>query len=80
MKEDSEFIYLQKKQLYAKQCYYEEHISIMTDFQFDMLEKQSYKKAKELGFRADSYLGPEENEKHHVHWMIGYDENSIYNS
>lgn len=78
MKETEEFIELQKELLRHKFLYYIESIPEITDYDFDMLEKKSLALAKELGFRADSYLGPEDNEKHHVHWMIGYNENSIY--
>ncbi len=79
MKESEEFIQLQKDLLRHKFLYYEECFPEITDYDYDMLEKKSVKMAQELGFRADTYLGPEDNEAHHVHWMIGYNENSIYN-
>ena len=79
MIETNEFIYIQRKLLKAKQIYYnKEELQFLTDYQFDMLEKQSFDIAKKLGFRADKYLGPEKNEKHHIHWMIGYNEINNY--
>lgn len=51
----------------------------ISDYDYDMLERKSFKMARDLGFRADSYEDAEENEKHHVHWMIGYNENNFYN-
>lgn len=80
MKETTEFIYLQQKQLKAKEDYYVNCSPTLTDFQFDMLEKQSYEIARKLSFRADKHLGPEENEEHHIHWMIGFSKNSRYYS
>lgn len=76
--ESIEFIYTQQKLLKAKEDYYVHNLPTLTDFQYDMLEQQSYKLAKELGFRANNFLGPENNEKHHIHWMIGYSLNSTY--
>lgn len=67
-----EFKQVQDKLLRAKKYYYKKHKSIMTDYEFDTLEKYSFKLARELGFRADKYKGPKKNEKHHIHWMIGY--------
>lgn len=78
MEKTEEFIKLQKELLRHKFLYYVENMPEITDYDYDMLERSSFKLASELGFRADSYLGPEDNEVHHVHWMIGYNENSIY--
>jgi hypothetical protein len=63
---------VQRRLLEAKRMYYVKHKSIMTDYEFDILEKYSFKLAKSLGYRADKYKGPKKNEKHHIHWMIGY--------
>lgn len=79
MKETKEFIELQKQLLKAKKAYYHDDVCIMSDYEYDMLEKQSFDLAKSLGFNADKWEGPEENEEHHIHWMVGYLNNSIYN-
>lgn len=67
-----EFKEVQEKILKAKRSYYKYHTSIMSDYEFDMLEKYSFKLAKALGFRANSEKGPKKNEAHHVHWVVGY--------
>lgn len=67
--ETQEFIYLQKKQLKAKKYYYIFNEHIMTDYQFDMLEKQSISLAIKLGL---------EDIEDHVHNMIGYKEGNKY--
>jgi len=51
---------------------------ILQDGYFDEFEKYSYTLARNLGFRADKVLGPEENEKHHIHWMVGFSRNNYY--
>lgn len=79
MTESQEFITLQKELLKHKFLYYVKHEPILSDYDYDMLELSSYKLAKTLGFRANRFDDPDENEKHHVHWMVGYNENSIYN-
>jgi len=63
---------LQKELMEHRKAYYVDNAPTITDFDYDMLEMKSLLMAKELGFRADRWLGPEENEKHHVHWMVGY--------
>lgn len=78
MKETEEFIKLQQELLKHKYLYYIENEPKITDYHYDMLEKSSFKLAKDLGFNADPWEDPQENEKHHVHWMIGYSENSVY--
>lgn len=78
IKESQEFIALQKELLKHKRDYYMFSISTISDYDFDMIERKSYKMAQELGFRADKWENPEENEKHHIHWMIGYKKGSIY--
>ncbi len=75
---EREFRNLQKELLKHKRLYYIEEKPIISDYEYDMLEKRSFVLAKALGFRADSWLGPDEFEKHHVHWMVGYKEGSIY--
>lgn len=79
MKESEEFIGLQKELLRHKRLYYIDNNPELSDYDFDMLERKSYAMAKELGFNADRWEEPEENEKHHVHWMVGYDKKSVYN-
>ncbi len=71
-----EFDNLQEELLRLKKAYYVDNTSLVDDYTYDMLERKSFKLAQELGFRADSWEGPEENEKHHVHWMVGYEEQS----
>lgn len=79
MKESEEFIELQKELLRHKFLYHVQNTPEITDYDYDMLERKSFEMAKSLGYRADSYLGPEINELEHVHWLIGYNEHSIYN-
>lgn len=67
-----DFKRVQSMLLEAKRMYYKKHISIMSDYEFDLLEKHSFNLAKQLGFRADKYKGPKKKEAHHIHWMIGY--------
>lgn len=67
-----DFKRVESRLLEAKRMYYKKHTSIMSDYEFDTLEKYSFKLAKQLGFRADKYKGPKKNEEKHVHWMIGY--------
>lgn len=78
VKETEEFVKLQKDLLQHKKLYYVDDMPTISDYDYDMLELSSYKLAKELGFRADRFEDPEENEKHHIHWMIGYKAGSIY--
>lgn len=77
--ETEEFISLQKELLRHKFLYYVESTPEISDYDYDMLERSSFKMARDMGYRGDSYEGALENESHHVHWMIGYSENSIYN-
>lgn len=53
MKETKEFVELQKELLKHKKLYYVEDNAEISDYDFDMLEEQSYEMARELGFRAD---------------------------
>lgn len=69
----SEFENLQKTLLRHKYLYYVKSAPIISDFDYDMLESQSLITAKLLGFRADKWEGPEENEKDHIHWMVDFD-------
>lgn len=78
--ESEEFINLQKDLMLHKKLYYEFNTPNISDYEYDMLERKSFKMAQELGFRADSFEDPEENEAHHVHWMVGYKEDSVYNN
>jgi NAD-dependent DNA ligase len=70
-----EFEDLQRELLKHKYLYYVKTKPIISDYDYDMLEVKSRKLAKQLGFRADEWEGPEENEKDHVHWMVDFDEN-----
>lgn len=78
-KETEEFKELQVELLKHKRLYYEFNTPIISDYEYDMLERKSFAMAKELGFNADSFEDPEENEAHHVHWMVGYKEINKYN-
>ena len=78
IEETEEFINLQKELLRHKFLYYIENKPEISDYDFDMLERSSYEIAKTLGFNADKFDDPQENEVHHVHWMIGYKEGSKY--
>jgi len=69
-----EFELLQKKLLKYKYLYYIKIEPEINDAEYDRLERKSYALAKKLGFRADTWEGPEENEKHHIHWMVGFSE------
>ena len=76
--ETQEFINLQKELLRHKFLYYVESRPEISDYDYDMLERSSYQMAMELGFRADRWDDPQENEAHHIHWMVGYKEGSRY--
>lgn len=78
IKETEEFISLQKELLKHKRLYYVESTPIISDNEYDALERKSIEMAKQLGFRADRWEDAEENESHHIHWMIGYKEGSRY--
>ena len=69
---------LQRELLRHKKLYYVDCTPEISDYEYDMLERESFKLARGLGFRADSWEGPEENEKHHVHWMVGFRDGSEY--
>lgn len=71
-----EFEKIQKELLKHKYLYYELGKTEIPDREYDRLEEKSFKMARELGFSADKYTDePEENEKHHVHWMVGFNYN-----
>ena len=80
IKETEDFILLQKELLKHKYLYYIENNPEISDYEYDMLELKSFKLAKELGFNSDKWEDPQENEKHHIHWMVGYDDKTIYNN
>lgn len=71
--ESTDFEELQKTLLKHKYLYYIKSTPIISDYDYDMLEEKSLKLAKKLGFRADKWEGPEDNEKEHVHWMVDFD-------
>lgn len=79
IKETQEFITLQKELLRHKFLYYVENNPEISDYDYDMLERSSFKMAQDLGFRADRFDDPEEEEVFHVHFMVGYKEGSPYN-
>lgn len=80
LKETQEFTDLQKELLRLKDLYYNQSISEVTDREYDILERKSFTLAEEIGYRADSWGDFEENESHHVHWMVGYDKTNLYNN
>lgn len=75
---ESEFENHQLFLLYHKYLYYELGKSVIEDFYFDISDSYSFKLALNLGFRADKMRGPKENERHHIHWMVGFNSNSEY--
>lgn len=78
IQETEDFINLQKELLKHKRLYYVESNPEISDNEYDSLERKSIQMAKDLGFRADRWEDAEDNEAHHVHWMIGYKTGSIY--
>ena len=74
-KETDEFKQLQKELLKHKYLYYIKDQPIITDYEYDMLEDKSLKMARDLGFQADKWEEPTQEERYHVHWMAGFDEN-----
>lgn len=70
-----EFEDIQKDLLKHKYLYYVKSAPVISDYDYDMMENESRKIAKRLGFRADQWEGPAEDEKDHVHWMVDFDEN-----
>ena len=74
----NEFIQLQMELLYHKYLYYTLNSPILSDYDYDMLERKSFEDARNLGFRADKFEDPEEREAHHVHWMVGFKEDSPF--
>ncbi len=76
--ETFEFKKLQRELLRHKKLYYIDSNAEISDYEYDMLEKKSFKMAEELGFRADKWEDAAENESHHIHWMVGFKEGSIY--
>lgn len=79
MKETPEFIKLQKELLEHKYRYYVLSMPTISDYEYDMLERSSFEIAKSLGFNADRFDNPMPDEEHHVHWMVGFDVDSVYN-
>lgn len=71
----AEFEELQRTLLKHKYLYYVKYSPIVSDYDYDMMENQSLIMAKLLGFRADKWEGPDDNEKDHVHWMVDFDYN-----
>jgi NAD-dependent DNA ligase len=78
LQETEEFVNLQKELLRHKHLYYVKNAPEISDYEFDMLEKKSFNLAEKLGFRADKWEDAADNEAHHIHWMVGYEEGSIY--
>jgi NAD-dependent DNA ligase len=77
-KESLEFTALQKELLEHKYKYYVLNTPTISDYEYDMLERSSFEMAKSLGFSADRFDNPMSDEAHHVHWMVGFDVDSIY--
>lgn len=73
-----EFHFMQVWLLLHKYLYYVDGESIIEDSHYDAAERYCYTLAKNLGFRSDKGIGPEDNERHHVHWMVGFNEQSPY--
>ena len=67
------FLSLQRELLKHKYLYYVKSAPVISDYEYDMLEVKSKKLAKQLGFRADEWEGPADDEKDHVHWMVDFD-------
>ena len=65
---------VQRDLLKHKYLYYVKSAPIISDYAYDMMEKESRELAKQLGFRADQWEGPADNEKDHVHWMVDFDD------
>lgn len=79
MIETEEFIKLQKELLEHKYKYYVTNSPTISDYEYDMLERSSFTLAKSLGFNADRFEDPLPGEEHHVHWMVGFDVDNVYN-
>ena len=71
---EKEFDLIQKKLLRNKYLYYMTAQIELSDKEYDLLEMKSIALAKELGFKADRSEDPEENEKYHIHFMLGFSE------
>lgn len=69
------FEQIQKDLLKHKYLYYVKSSPVISDYDYDMMENESRKLAKQLGFRADQWEGPNDDEKDHVHWMVDFDPN-----
>lgn len=78
-RETEEFIELQKELLNHKYKYYITNNPTISDYEFDMLERSSFEMAKSLGFNADRFDDPMPDEEHHVHFMVGFNVDSVYN-
>lgn len=76
--ETPQFIFLQKDLLQHKYNYYILNSPTISDYEYDMLELESFKLAKNLGFNADKWEDPLPDEEHHIHWMVGYKKSKIY--
>lgn len=64
---------IQRNLLKHKYLYYVKSTPIISDYDYDMMENESRTLAKQLGFRADQWEGPTDEEKNHVHWMVDFD-------
>ena len=73
-----DFITIQMDFLYHKYLRHTVETPVISDEEFETMERKSLEAAEELGFRADKSLGAEDNESHHVHWMVGFSEDSPY--
>jgi len=69
---------MQMHLLLHKYLYYEKNKPMLTDKVFDETESYSFQLSRNMGYRGDKLKGPEENEKHFVHWMVGFDKSNPY--
>lgn len=56
-----------------KYLYYEKDSPEITDSEYDKLDRENFELARSMGYRADEDKGPGPVERHHVHWMVGFD-------
>lgn len=73
-----EFDKVQLELIKHKYHYYILDAPLISDYEYDMLERQSYKLSRTLGFAMDFFEGPQAGEEDHVHFMVDFDENNKY--
>lgn len=72
---EAEFLELQKELMKHRYLYYVKDNPVISDYDYDMMECKSFELARKLGFRADKWDAPEENEREHVHYMVDFNHN-----